>query len=617
MVQGGTGFRKAGNKRFKKKRGPTRKSSVSSPTDESMEVETINVTAVNNRVVEDGDIPGSSTALPTVPISEKKLAGTTQKMYETSDVDREKPSPTGYRFIDMGVLANVFSLVACPRCGHSLTLTETKKQGMSFELNAVCNSEEGCQWKHTFWTSKKKNKCRSFDVNRRSVYAMRRIGNGHEGLKRFLMLMNHPPPMHEKTYRKIGYKIYDGVKDVAECLMQEACDEVRSQSAGYTVKEDDSVVVDTGVTLDGTWQKRGFTSYNGAVMAISIDTGKILDLEVMSRYCQYCVNIEVHKKDDISLYEKLKSDHICSINHDGSAPKMEQVGVERIFGRSIEKNKVRYTEYYGDGDTKSFASVENVYGEKLVVKKECIGHVQKRVGTRLRKLKKTEKGLGKLGLNDAVIDKLQNYYGIAIRNNIGSLAEMKTAIYAAWCHVASSKNNNFHEHCPDGPKSWCMFKVDQANGTCLYVPGMGLRNGVIKYVKAVFNDLSNDSLLMKCLHGKTQNQNESFNGMIWNRVPKAYFIKYKQFAAAIFDAAAHFNRGNLATLMIYDKLNIERGYYTTKGCIAGNTARIKNARRKNSVEFQGRRKFLRGEKKRKMVKRKKTEGKVYGPGIAD
>ena len=66
---------------------------------------------------------------------------------------------------------------------------------------------------------------------------------------------------------------------------------------------------------------------------------------------------------------------------------------------------------------------------------------------------------------------------------------------------------------------------------------------------------------MKCLHGKTQNQNESFNGMIWNRVPKSRFIKYKQFATAIFDATAHFNIGNLATLMIYDKLDNERGYY--------------------------------------------------------
>ena len=61
--------------------------------------------------------------------------------------------------------------------------------------------------------------------------------------------------------------------------------------------------------------------------------------------------------------------------HHGSAPKMEQV--ERICGRSMNKNKIRYTEYYGDGDTKSFSAVENVYGEKSVIKCECIGHVEK------------------------------------------------------------------------------------------------------------------------------------------------------------------------------------------------------------------------------------------------
>ena len=142
--------------------------------------------------------------------------------------------------------------------------------------------------------------------------------------------------------------------------------------------------------------------------------------------------------------------------------------------------------------TQSVSAVENVYGEKTVIKRECIGHVQKRVGTRLRKLKKTEKGLGKLGLNDAVIDKLQNYYGIALRGNVGSVEAMKTAIYAAWCHVASSKNNNFHHHCPEGLNSWCMYKVDEANGTSLYIPGKGLPSGAIKHVKAVFDDLSND-----------------------------------------------------------------------------------------------------------------------------
>ena len=65
-----------------------------------------------------------------------------------SDIDSKKNLLIGYRFIDLAVLVNVFNLVTCPTCGHKLTLTETKKHGKSFELNAGCNSGEGCQWKH-------------------------------------------------------------------------------------------------------------------------------------------------------------------------------------------------------------------------------------------------------------------------------------------------------------------------------------------------------------------------------------------------------------------------------------------------------------------------------------
>lgn len=69
--------------------------------------------------------------------------------------------------------------------------------------------------------------------------------------------------------------------------------------------------------------------------------------------------------------------------------------MKRIFERSEEKHKLRYTEYYGDGDSKGFSGVEKTYIDKglKVVKKECVGHVQKRVGTALRKLKKEKKGM--------------------------------------------------------------------------------------------------------------------------------------------------------------------------------------------------------------------------------
>ena len=64
------------------------------------------------------------------------------------------------------------------------------------------------------------------------------------------------------------------------------------------------------------------------------------------------------------------------------------------------------------------------YPNKQVVKRECVGHVQKRLGGRLRKFKKVHgnelladnKKLGDIGiLNDKWINKLQNYYCLSIR----------------------------------------------------------------------------------------------------------------------------------------------------------------------------------------------------------
>ncbi|GBN55278.1 hypothetical protein AVEN_112467-1 [Araneus ventricosus] len=112
-------------------------------------------------------------------------------------------------------------------------------------------------------------------------------------------------------------------------------------------------------------------SLNGCVSVISIDTGKILDLEVMTQYCKMCeMNI--------------KCDHECS-NYKGSSGNMESVGAFRIFERSVMKQELQYTEYYGDGDSKAFSKVKDIYGEDTVTKLECIGHVQKRVSSRLRK----------------------------------------------------------------------------------------------------------------------------------------------------------------------------------------------------------------------------------------
>ena len=158
------------------------------------------------------------------------------------------------------------------------------------------------------------------------------------------------------------------------------------------------------------------------------------------------------------------------------------------------------------------------------------------------------KGLSGAGrLTNGMIEKLQLYYGIAIRKNSGKdVASMKKAIWGGFFHVASSATRHWHDHCEPGPESWCKYQADIANKTNTFKPGPGLPPDVIVHVKPILIDLTKDELLKKCLHGKTQNQNESFNNTIWSRVPKSTYVGLAQLEIAVYDAVSHFNVGKMA-----------------------------------------------------------------------
>lgn len=75
---------------------------------------------------------------------------------------------------------------------------------------------------------------------------------------------------------------------------------------------------------------------------------------------------------------------------------MEAEGACRLYGRSLEKHKMRYIPFVGDGDSKSYSSVckSEPYGPSAFIPKEdCIGHVTKRMGTALRKVKANYGGI--------------------------------------------------------------------------------------------------------------------------------------------------------------------------------------------------------------------------------
>lgn len=300
-----------------------------------------------------------------------------------------------------------------------------------------------------------------------------------------------PPPPRARAYQKNARTIANNVRVVAKDDRSGAAKEIRD---AQHANEDD--VVNCGVSCDGTWQKRGYSSQNGCVIIMSIDTGKVLDVEPLTKVCKQC-QLYSHFDKDSEEYRRWRAEHNnCKANYKVSAPAMESEVAHRISRRSVTTHKLRYTVLYSDGDSKSYNQVKDVYSADgiQVVKRECIGHVQKRVGTAFRKLKKETPGLGGKGkLTDAMIDRLQNYYGIAIRSNVGDLNGMKKAIHASFFHCVSSERRDPHTHCPTGPSSWCGYKRDRNS----FKHGPGLPDAVIAKVKPVYQRLSEDSLLEK------------------------------------------------------------------------------------------------------------------------
>ncbi|GFX88891.1 uncharacterized protein TNCV_2575981 [Trichonephila clavipes] len=83
---------------------------------------------------------------------------------------------------------------------------------------------------------------------------------------------------------------------------------------------------------------------------------------------------------------KLKHQPHCVKNYIGSSSKMEIDGMMEIFQRSVPQRNAKYIKYIGDGDTKTFPELQRT-APYSIEKVECVGHIQKRMGARLRKLK--------------------------------------------------------------------------------------------------------------------------------------------------------------------------------------------------------------------------------------
>ncbi|GFX33368.1 uncharacterized protein TNCV_812301 [Trichonephila clavipes] len=204
-------------------------------------------------------------------------------------------------------------------------------------------------------------------------------------------------------------------------------------------------------------------------------------------------------------------------------------------------------------------------------------------------------------LTDSFIDRLQNYYGIAVRSNVGNLSGLQQNVIAALFHCSSSVEKPMHGQCPIGKDSWCYYQRALSCGKKPKEKYKGLSNEVLNMIKPTYLELCTKELLTKCLYGKTQNSNECLNGVIWQRVSKEVFVCLKTLKSGALDAVIQFDDGYKGCVEIFKKLNITPGYFTLKSYKHLNINRINDAERHSTPNVKQRRKILRATRKKKSM----------------
>ncbi|KAK8375956.1 hypothetical protein O3P69_008586 [Scylla paramamosain] len=243
-----------------------------------------------------------------------------------------------------------------------------------------------------------------------------------------------PPVGKCKYYRHLTY-LYEKMKSHYDSKQTKIHEAVRKHYEEHLSKKPDAGgVLKLDVSFDATWMKRGHTSKVGMSVMIDVYTGFIIDYEILSKFCLECTlkkNKLENKKITEETYNTWKTKHdadgSCGSNYEGPSGGMEVEAARRLFARSRDL-KFEYENLVSDGDANSYKAVlamnngNGPYQDTKVTKLECINHVQKRLGTRLRKLREQEKvdTITKTGskirrsllggrnkLTDTAIDKMQ------------------------------------------------------------------------------------------------------------------------------------------------------------------------------------------------------------------
>lgn len=545
----------------------------------------------------------SATSTPVATSSASSTTASARKLNFSHHIElNEVENIYEYMIVEINSCLQWIRSIARCECGEKMNITVKSECGMVKTFQAEC---ELCSAKSSYCTSPGGGNDK-YDVHSRAVTAGLHCGDGYVAVQKFCMAINMNV-LHHKTYSKHQKEIQDSsIKKYEELL-----EKTRKEVHRFLEEKNPGLpeVKEVTVTVDGSWAKRGFTSKYGFVSAIEYETGMVVDHVTLSKWCKVCAMEEGKGRDRKDWWPEHASK--CEKNFDGSSPAMEMEGWKILFGRSIEKCKMKYVCVVSDGDSKGFQAVKEMkpYGDVDIRKEECTNHVAKRLGKALLNLKLGGKKKG--SLTAVTVKKLQNYFSRAIKQNTGDVDEMKKAVYATLRHCASTDEQPKHSTCPPGEDSWCFVQRAIANDQPIpphkdhvHTP---LRQDVLKKMIPVYMRIVTPQLLESC-KGATQNNNESLHNVIWSELPKTKFFRLQRMLYGVHRGVTKFNLGHAAA-------EVEgSGKFAAKAAKEKDITRANNAKRKMQCKEERKRKKIKAIQEEENKKR--AEGTTYEAGGA-
>lgn len=280
-----------------------------------------------------------------------------------NDCSTREKTPSGsfpaYRIIEFfTVFTTLSSMLTCKNCNSDIKFEEKEHSGLGFYIVVKCC----CGQKQVPSGPKVPG---DFEINRRMVFAMRMCGQGLNALNLFCNLMDLGRGLSKKAYGTICALINNSASKVFKISSQRAAESEKEEM----VKLERSTLNLKVSGYGQTWNQRGLETLFGVMPLTAYYSGKVIDLEVKTCFCDECLTLKNQKEEEEEEKWCLKHHEKCRKSQEVTTEIMEVEATKKMFLRSIGNFNVKYREYDGNSGTYNKILQSKPYGERFPVKK--------------------------------------------------------------------------------------------------------------------------------------------------------------------------------------------------------------------------------------------------------